>query len=58
MPHAIRAHVHGGIATRKDRGRDMAAEVDFGGFSEGSLESLGGDMWRTRFSRATEHGRE
>lgn len=36
----------------------MAAEVDFGGFSEGSLESLGGDMWRTRFSRATEHGRE
>lgn len=29
----------------------MAAEVDFEGFSEGSLESLGGGRWRARFSR-------
>ena len=36
----------------------MAAEVDFEGFSEGSLESLGGGRWRSRFSRTTAHGRE
>lgn len=36
----------------------MAAEVDFEGFSEGSLESLGGGRWRARFSRTTAHGRE
>lgn len=52
---------HTGAATTRDGGDGgarMAAEVDFEGFSEGSLESLGGGRWRSRFSRTTAHGRE